>query len=115
MKHVWLIPTAASIAFLLFTVWVVMTEGPLGFLAEHSRNAWGAQIGIDLFNSLMVALVLAVPIARRQRVRAWPWVVLTCATGSIGIFAFMARIAYVRYAHEGSPSPSVSRAATEGV
>jgi hypothetical protein len=103
MRFLWLIPATASVAFFLFSAWVVATDGPLGFAAEHTRNAWGAQIGLDLANSLLVALIFAVPAARRHRVRAWPWVLLTCGTGSVGLFALLARVAHAEYARaEGS-------------
>ncbi|MFS8065130.1 MAG: hypothetical protein ACMG6S_02040 [Byssovorax sp.] len=96
MKHVWILPAVASVAFFSFTVSVMLAEGPFGFVTEHTRNGWGNQIGIDLFTSATLALCFAAPLARRHGVRLWPWILLTIATGSIGLLALQARILYAR-------------------
>lgn len=101
-KQLWIAPAVASLAFLLFSIEVVIAEGPLGFLNEHLRTAWGAQIGIDLVLSVIMGLCLAAPLARRAGVRPLPWVLLTLLTGSIGLFAFVARVLYARAAAESA-------------
>lgn len=99
-KQLWIAPAVASLAFFLFSIEVVIAEGPLGFLDEHLRTAWGAQIGVDLVLAVIMGLCLAVPLARRAGVRPLPWVLLTMVTGSIGLFAFVARVLYARAAAE---------------
>ncbi len=93
-KNLWMVPALASVLFLAFTLKVMATESPFGFVTEHLRNGWGMQIGIDLFSAATVALLLSRPYRRKHNIRMWPWVLLTVATGSIGLFAFAARILY---------------------
>lgn len=92
----WLVPALASLAFLVFSIGVASREGLFGFLVEHQRNGWGAQIGIDLVLSVIVALVFIAPVARQAGVRMAPWLVLTVLTGSIGLLALVARVRYVQ-------------------
>lgn len=99
-KRLWLIPAGLSLAFLSYSLWCMVTAGPLGFVVEHTRNRWSAQIGLDLVNSAVLCLFMAAPLARPYRIRMLPWVVLTLATGSIGLFALAARILYARAAAE---------------
>lgn len=46
-----------------------------------------------------MALLLSVPLARRHGIRMLPWVVLTVATGSIGLLALVARLLYAQEAN----------------
>ena len=92
MKHLWVLPAAASAAFSAYTVSVMISEGPFGFLTEHSRNGWGVQIGVDLVCAAIVALCFAVPAARRHGVAPLPWVLATVPLGSPALLAFTARI-----------------------
>ncbi len=109
MKHVWLLPALAAVGFFSFSVWTIASTGqPLGFLAEHTHSAWGAQIGIDLLDACVAGLVLGAPLARRYGFRLWPYVVLTFATGSPGVLALAARVLYAHHAapaarHEAAP------------
>ena len=97
MKHVWVLPAVLAVAFLLFTIWTIVTTGqPLGFLAEHTHSMWGAQIGIDLFNALLVGIYLSNVLARQYHFRPWPYVILTLLTGSPGLLALAARVLYAR-------------------
>jgi hypothetical protein len=99
MKHIWLLPALAAVAFFLFSVWTIASTGqPLGFIAEHTHSAWGAQIGIDLLNAALAGLVLGAPPARQYGFRLWPYAVLTFATGSPGVLALAARVLYARHA-----------------
>lgn len=91
----WIVPAVASAAFLVFSVCVMVLEGPFGFLAEHAHGGWGAQVAIDLFTSVTVGLALVWGRAQKVGVRRLPWVLLTVATGSIGLLAFIARVFYV--------------------
>jgi hypothetical protein len=108
MKHVWLLPALAAVAFFLFSVWTIVSTGqPLGFVAEHTHSTWGAQIGIDLLNAAAAGLILGAPLARQYGFRLWPYAVLTFATGSPGVLALAARVLYARHA-----APAAGRGAT---
>ena len=102
MRHLWILPAAASAAFSAFTVAVTIKEGPFGFLTEHARNGWGAQIFIDLVCAALVGLSFAVPVARRYGVRPWPWILATVALGSPALLAFAARILFARSRDEAA-------------
>ncbi len=104
-NHVWLVPAAASVAFLIFSLRVVATGGLFGFVTEHMRDGWGAQIGIDLLSAATIALFFMAPQARRYGIRFWPWVILTLLTGSIALFALAARILHARAAASDKLSP----------
>ncbi len=111
MRHVWFLPALAAIAFFLFSVWTIVSTGqPLGFIAEHTHNAWGAQIGIDLLNAAVAGLILAAPLARQYGFRLWPYAVLTLATGSPGLLALAARVLYARHT-----APTVKGGVTSGM
>ena len=99
MKHIWILPAFLAVAFFLFTIWTMAATGqPFGFVADHTRSLWGAQVGIDLFNALFVAIYLATVLADRYRFRAWPYILLTLCTGSPGVLALAARVLYARSA-----------------
>lgn len=95
-NRLWLVPAGLALAFFSYSLWCIVTAGPLGFVVEHTRNRWSAQIGLDLVNSAVLCLFMAAPLARRYGIRMLPWVVLTLATGSIALFALAARILYAR-------------------
>lgn len=96
-KNLWILPALASLLFFTFSLEVVLTEGPWGFWVEHTaRNGWGYQIFIDLVSAATIGLLFASPQARKYGVRPAPWVVLTILTGSIGLWAFVARILYAK-------------------
>jgi hypothetical protein len=97
MKHIWILPAFLAVAFFLFTIWTMAATGqPLGFVAEHTRSPWGAQVGIDLFNALLVGIYFASVLAHQYRFRAWPYILLTLCTGSPGVLALAARVLYAR-------------------
>ena len=91
----WRVPAALAVLFLAWSLWAVGSEGPFGFWIEHSRNAWGNQIWMDLLLSIGVALGFLVPRAVRVGVRPGPWVMLVLLTGGIGLLAFAARVLFV--------------------
>jgi hypothetical protein len=45
----WLFPAMLSLLFLLFSLKAIVSEGLLGFWAEHTRNLWGNQIAKSTF------------------------------------------------------------------
>lgn len=96
MKKIWLLPTALSVLFLLFSLQAVMTEGMFGFWTEHTRNLWGNQIWLDLLLAVGIGWFFAVPQAKALGMRPLPWLVLIVGTGCIGFSAMIARLLYLR-------------------
>ena len=88
----WWIPAVLSAAFLAYSLWPILTLGPLGFWTEHVRNLWGVQIWFDLLCAIGVGWALLVPRARAMGMMPWPWLALIVATGSIGLLAMLARV-----------------------
>jgi hypothetical protein len=95
-KNSWLFPAVASFAFLLFSLHSITAEGMLGFWTEHTRNLWGNQIWIDLLSAVGIAWFLVVPQAKALGMRPLPWLVLIACTGCIGFLAMTARLLYLR-------------------
>jgi hypothetical protein len=97
MKYLWLLPAVLAVAFFSFTLWSIAVTGqPLGFVAEHTHSIWGAQVGIDLMNALLVGIYFANVLSPQYHFRAWPYVILTLCTGSPGVLALAARVLYAR-------------------
>ena len=90
----WHVPAAVCAAFFAYSLWPILTMGPLGFLPEHVRNPWSVQIGFDLLCAIGVGWALLAPRARAAGVVPWPWLALILATGSIGLLAMLARVLY---------------------
>jgi hypothetical protein len=95
-KNRWLLPAAASLCFLLFSLHAITAEGMLGFWTEHTRNLWGNQIWIDLLSAVGIAWFLVVPQAKALGMRPFRWLVLIACTGCIGFLAMTARLLYLR-------------------
>jgi hypothetical protein len=97
MKISWVLPAFLAVAFFLFTIWTMVATGqPFGFVDEHTHSLWGAQIGLDLFNALVVGIYFAKVQSQQYRFRAWPYVLLTALAGSPGLLALAARVLYAR-------------------
>ena len=86
----WKIPMALAALFFVFSFYAGLNEGATGFWPEHIRNLWGNQIWFDLLLAASVALYLLIPKAKALGINPLPWAVLTVATGSIGLLAFLA-------------------------
>lgn len=95
-KQAWVFPALLSVLFFALSMQAILTEGPLGFWPEHTRNLWGNQIWYDLLLAVLAALFFAIPQAQSLNMRVLPWVLLVLATGSIGLYAFLARMLYLR-------------------
>ena len=91
----WLVPAGFAALFLGWSLYTVSVAGPLGFWAEHTRNAWGNQIWFDLLLAIGTAWALLLPRARTAGMRPAPWLVLIVCTGSIGLLAMLARCLYL--------------------
>ncbi len=95
-RNSWRFPAFLSLAFLLFSLHALMTEGPLGFWPEHTRNLWGNQIWFDLLLAAGIGWFLIVPQARAQCMRLPLWLVLIACTGCIGFLAMLSRLQYLQ-------------------
>ena len=91
----WLVPTGLAALFLGWSLYTVSAEGPLGFWANHTRNAWGNQVWFDLLLAIGTAWALLLPRARAAGMRPAPWLVLIVCTGSIGLLAMLARCLFL--------------------
>ena len=91
----WLVPAGLCTLFLGWSIYTAGTEGPLGFWANHTRNAWGNQVWFDLLLAVGVAWALLLPQARAAGMRPAPWLVLILCTGSIGLLAMLARCLFL--------------------
>ncbi len=98
----WKIPAGFAVLFLAFSLYTIMTEGPLGFAVEHARNLWGNQITLDLLLAVGAALYFAMPRAKALGMQPLLWLALIASTGSIGLLAMVARLAYLT---AKSPAP----------
>jgi len=107
-RSLWPILVTICGIFLAFSLYVVAREGFSGLLTAHEVNLWGTQVFTDLVLAACIALVLVAPRARRAGVRMLPWTVLTLLTGSIGLYALVARVLYLE-AHGGAPAPTAPR------
>jgi hypothetical protein len=91
----WWAPALLCAAFLGFSLYAMVTEGPVGFWPEHVRNNWGNQIFIDLLIAATVAFTLLVPRARAVGMKPLLWFALIACTGSIGLLAMVARCLFL--------------------
>ena len=91
----WTIPAWICAAFLAWSLFAVVTEGPLGFWAIHTGSAWANQVWFDLLIGIAVAWTILLPRARRLGVRPLPWAVLILCTGCIGLTAMFARVLWL--------------------
>ncbi|WP_435417201.1 hypothetical protein WAB17_09945 [Parerythrobacter aurantius] len=71
------------------TIW---SEGPLGFLPNHTANLWGVQVWYDLLFAVCIALSFIVPRARAAGMNLLPWILFVGLTASIGLLAMAARL-----------------------
>lgn len=94
-RTAWPILFVLSAVFLVFSLYVVAQHGFAGLIEAHEVNLWAAQVFIDLVLAACLALFLIAPRARSVGVRMLPWTVLTLLTGSIGLYALVARVLYL--------------------
>jgi hypothetical protein len=95
-KYSWIVPALFSGFFLILSLQAVLIEGLVGFWPEHTRNLWGNQIWYDLLLAVVAALFFGIPQAKAVGIRVIPWTLLVLATGSIGLYAFIAKIMFLK-------------------
>ena len=98
----WQVPAVLCAAFFAYSLWPILTMGPLGLWNEHVRNLWGVQIWFDLLCAIGVGWALVAPRARAAGMVPWPWLALIAATGSIGLLAMVARVLFRESAAEAA-------------
>ncbi len=95
-QHRWKVPALLSLAFGVFSLRAIVTEGLFGFWTEHTRNEWGNQIWFDLLLAIGIAWFLIVPHAKSLGMKVFPWLALVICTGCVGLTAMLARMLYLR-------------------
>ena len=96
-----MIPAALSLAFLLFSLYPVIVEGPFGFWTDLTQTYWGVQVWFDLLLAFGISCYFISLKAKEVGVSIAPWLALVLCTGCIGILAFLSRVLYVQ---EHSPA-----------
>jgi hypothetical protein len=94
-QNIWMFPALLSLAFFAWSLFAVLTEGPMGFWVEHTRNLWGNQIWFDLLLSIGIGWALIAPRAKAQAMSIWLWLAFILATGSIGFLAMFTRLLFL--------------------
>lgn len=77
------------LAFAAYTATIVIGHGYFGFLYLAMEQPWGGQVFLDLVIALSLFLVWMVPDARARSLPIVPYIVATCALGSIGALAYL--------------------------
>ena len=95
-KSKWIFPAALSVAFTIWSLIAVATEGPTGFWPEHVKHFWGNQIWFDLLLAVGVAWFFIAPQARKLGMNLWFWLAFTLCSGSIGLLAMVSRLLYLQ-------------------
>ena len=90
----WQVPAVIAAGFFAYSLWPILTLGPLGFWPEHVSDPWSVQIWFDLLCAIGIGWALLAPRARAAGMVVWPWLALTLALGSIGLLAMLARVLY---------------------
>lgn len=102
LRGAWIAPAALSGLFLAWTLFTVAHSGLLAVWSEHTHGAWGNQIWFDLLMAIGLALTLLVPRARAVGMRPLAWLLLVAASGSIGLYAMLARCLYLEARGRGA-------------
>ena len=105
VARLWLLPASLCALFTAWTIATILTEGPLGFWANHVTNMWGIQVWVDLLIAVAISWTLLVPKARALGMRPAPWLLLVVTTASIGLLAMAARMLYLSEARQ-APVPA---------
>ena len=96
------LPATLFAAFLAFSLFAVITEGPLGFWQNHIQNAWGNQVWFDLLLAIGISWVFILPRAKAQSMRLPLWLMAICFTGCVGVLAMVARLLWLESKSTGA-------------
>ncbi|MBY0502511.1 MAG: DUF2834 domain-containing protein [Bryobacteraceae bacterium] len=78
-----------TLAFGVLTTLALLEGGVWGIIAPHFRSWGGAQVFTDLVILAVLTCVWMVHDARRHRLAAWPFVLLTLLAGSFGPLVYL--------------------------
>lgn len=80
------------VAFAALNVWAFAMEG-LDGLVDHltTLGPFGILSAVDLVLALVIGMVFVARDARRRRVDARPYLLLTAFTGSLGLLGYLTR------------------------
>jgi uncharacterized membrane protein YccF (DUF307 family) len=101
----WLLPASLGAAFLAYSVLVVAEGGLLPFWVNHTSNAAGNQVWLDLLIAVAVAFHLIAPRARAVGVRLLPWAIAVLATASLALLPLLARVVWLEQRARHAPRP----------
>ena len=94
LKH-WLFWAVLSCGFLAFSAFTASQHGLFGFVVEHAqRGFWGNQIWLDLLFMATCAWYGLLPQLREHQIAPIPALIFSLLTGSIGMMAVVALLAY---------------------
>ena len=91
----WKFAAFLSVIFFLWSMWAVITEGPLGFWPVHTANLWGNQVWFDLLIAVGIGWFLVLERARSQSMNLHGWLILILCTGCIGFLAMISRLLFL--------------------
>ncbi|MEY4056689.1 MAG: hypothetical protein RL519_2024 [Pseudomonadota bacterium] len=91
----WRFAAAVCALFTGWSLYTIAAEGPFGFWPNHSQNAWGNQVWLDLLIAIGIGWALLLPRARAVGMRPLPWLALIVCSGCIGLTAMLARCRYL--------------------
>jgi len=91
-------------AFLAFSIFVISRDGIVEVWLNHTQNAWGNQVWIDLLMAVALGTALLVPRARALGMNIPVWIFLICATASIALYAMAARVIYLERRRSDMPN-----------
>lgn len=84
-------PTLALLALLGFAVlsaWAIAEKGLFGFVPLVRDEPWALQMLFDIGLAAFFACKWIAGDARKRGLTAWPFILMTCSTGSFGILAY---------------------------
>ncbi|MBX9605779.1 MAG: hypothetical protein K2Y51_06120 [Gammaproteobacteria bacterium] len=102
-RALWQAPLALSCLFLVYSVWTIGLEGPVGFWPVHTQSFWGTQVWLDLLLSIGIGWALVLPRARAVGMHAGLWLVAIVMSGSVALLAMVARLWFLESRGAAAP------------
>lgn len=78
-----------TVAFGLYSLWVLAQVGYLGIWQAGFANAGSTQVTVDLIISSALLIGFVARDAREHGRPWWPWALITLAAGSFGTLAYL--------------------------
>lgn len=92
----WRLPALLGTVLFGLSLYAIVTEGLLGFWANHAFNFWGSQVWVDLIMASALSWYFLASEAKRLRMNLVPWLILFLLSGSVGLYAMLSRILYLK-------------------